>query len=257
MFMFEINKKSFGEFISMLRKEKSMTQKELASRLLVSDKAVSKWETGNSMSDITLLVPLAEVLEVTVTKLLECKRIEKKDFLDTDRTDEIVKKVITLSEEEQNLFRMNRKKRLVFFVPIVAVACVEAILLQVCAQFKNVPADNLYLFTVIGILCGCYFWIFAKEKIPAYYDQNKVTAYSDGVFRMNLVSTSINNSNWKYILQVGRIWSVVCMVVLPLLYFLLKVFLSDIAGRTGEYALIIICIAGLFVPMHVVAKKYE
>lgn len=255
--MFEINKKSFGEFISMLRKEKSMTQKELASRLLVSDKAVSKWETGNSMSDITLLVPLAEVLEVTVTKLLECKRIEKKDFLDTDRTDEIVKKVITLSEEEQNLFRMNRKKRLVFFVPIVAVACVEAILLQVCAQFKNVPADNLYLFTVIGILCGCYFWIFAKEKIPAYYDQNKVTAYSDGVFRMNLVSTSINNSNWKYILQVGRIWSVVCMVVLPLLYFLLKVFLSDIAGRTGEYALIIICIAGLFVPMHVVAKKYE
>lgn len=255
--MFEINKKSFGEFISMLRKEKSMTQKELASRLLVSDKAVSKWETGNSMPDITLLVPLAEVLEVTVTELLECKRIEKKDFLDTDRTDEIVKKVITLSEEEQNLFRMNRKKRLVFFVPIVAVACVEAILLQVCAQFKNVPADNLYLFTVIGILCGCYFWIFAKEKIPAYYDQNKVTAYSDGVFRMNLVSTSINNSNWKYILQVGRIWSVVCMVVLPLLYFLLKVFLSDIAGRTGEYALIIICIAGLFVPMHVVAKKYE
>jgi len=209
------------------------------------------------MPDITLLVPLAEVLEVTVTELLECKRIEKKDFLDTDRTDEIVKKVITLSEEEQNLFRMNRKKRLVFFVPIVAVACVEAILLQVCAQFKNVPADNLYLFTVIGILCGCYFWIFAKEKIPAYYDQNKVTAYSDGVFRMNLVSTSINNSNWKYILQVGRIWSVVCMVVLPLLYFLLKVFLSDIAGRTGEYALIIICIAGLFVPMHVVAKKYE
>ena len=83
---------------------------------------------------------------------------------------------------------MNRKKRLVFFVPIVAVACVEAILLQVCAQFKNVPADNLYLFAVIGILCGCYFWIFAKEKIPAYYDQNKVTAYSDGVFRMNLVS---------------------------------------------------------------------
>ena len=48
--MFEINKKSFGEFISMLRKEKSMTQKELASRLLVSDKAVSKWETGVSQT---------------------------------------------------------------------------------------------------------------------------------------------------------------------------------------------------------------
>lgn len=76
----------------MLRKEKSMTQKELASRLLVSDKAVSKWETGNSMLDIILLVPLADVLEVTVTELPECKRIEKTDSLDADRTDEIVKK---------------------------------------------------------------------------------------------------------------------------------------------------------------------
>ncbi len=255
--MFEIDKKSFGEFISMLRKEKSMTQKDLASRLLVSDKAVSKWETGNSMPDITLLVPLAEVLEVTVTELLECKRIEKTDSIDADRTDEIVKKVITLSEEEQDLFRMNRKKRLIFFVPILAVSCVETLLLQVWAQLKSVPTDNLYLFAVIGIICGCYFWIFAKEKIPTYYDQNKVTAYSDGVFRMNLVGTSINNSNWKYILQVGRIWSVACMVVLPLLYFLVEIFLSDIVGRTGEYALIIICIAGLFVPMHVVAKKYE
>ena len=110
---------------------------------------------------------------------------------------------------------------------------------------------------MIGILCGCYFWIFAKEKIPAYYDQNKVTAYSDGVFRMNLVGTSINNSNWKYILQVGRIWSVACMVILPLLYFGLKVFLSDAVGRTGEYVLIAIWVAGLFVPLHVVAKKYE
>lgn len=255
--MFEIDKKSFGEFISMLRKEKSMTQKELASRLLVSDKAVSKWETGNSMPDITLLVPLAEVLEVTVTELLECKRIEKTDSIDADRTDEIVKKVITLSEEEQNLFRLNRKKRLLFFIPILAVTCVETFLLQMWAQLKSVPTDNLYLFAVIGIICGFYFWIFAKEKIPAYYDQNKVTAYSDGVFRMNLVGTSINNSNWKYILQVGRIWSIACMVVLPLLYFLFEVFLSDTVGRTGEYALIIICIAGLFVPMHVVAKKYE
>lgn len=64
-------------------------------------------------------------------------------------------------------------------------------------------------------------------------------------------------SNWKYILQVGRIWSVAGMVVLPLLYFLLTVFLSDIVGRPGEYVLIVVWIIGLFAPVHVVAKKYE
>lgn len=75
-------------------------------------------------------------------------------------------------------------------------------------KLKTLRQATIFNMVVIGIICGCYFWIFAKEKIPAYYDQNKVTAYSDGVFRMNLVGTSIKNSNWKYILQVGRIWSI-------------------------------------------------
>ena len=48
--MFEIDKKKFGEFVAILRKEKAMTQKDLAAKLLVSDKAISKWETGVSQS---------------------------------------------------------------------------------------------------------------------------------------------------------------------------------------------------------------
>ena len=47
--MFEIDKKKFGAFVSELRKEKGYTQKELAQKLLISDKAVSKWETGGSL----------------------------------------------------------------------------------------------------------------------------------------------------------------------------------------------------------------
>lgn len=48
--MFEIDKENFGSFLAQLRKEKGYTQKELAGQLLVSDKAVSKWETGVSHS---------------------------------------------------------------------------------------------------------------------------------------------------------------------------------------------------------------
>ena len=59
-----------GPFIRQLRKERHMTQKELASRLNVTDKAVSKWELGTSLPDVALLLPLAEALGVSVTELL-------------------------------------------------------------------------------------------------------------------------------------------------------------------------------------------
>lgn len=48
--MYEIDKKLLGAFIAELRKEKGFTQKELAEKLFLSDKAISKWETGGSLS---------------------------------------------------------------------------------------------------------------------------------------------------------------------------------------------------------------
>jgi len=56
--MFDIDKQRFGEFLAALRREKGLTQKELAQRLYLSDKAVSKWESGLSLPDVTLLIPL-------------------------------------------------------------------------------------------------------------------------------------------------------------------------------------------------------
>ena len=47
--MYELDRKKFGAFISELRKEKGYTQKDLAQKLLISDKAISKWETGVSL----------------------------------------------------------------------------------------------------------------------------------------------------------------------------------------------------------------
>ena len=69
--MYELDKAAFGHFLAQLRREKGMTQKELAATLYVSDKAVSKWERGLSVPDISLLVPLAEQLNVTVAELLQ------------------------------------------------------------------------------------------------------------------------------------------------------------------------------------------
>lgn len=68
---------NIGKFIAQLRKEKKMTQKELANQLHITDKAVSKWERGLSCPDISLLNPIADILGVTTSKLLNGQKNEQ------------------------------------------------------------------------------------------------------------------------------------------------------------------------------------
>lgn len=72
-----------GALIAARRKALGMTQKQLAERLLVSDKAVSKWENGASYPEVTLLPPLAQVLGITVDELLEGVVRGKEEAADT------------------------------------------------------------------------------------------------------------------------------------------------------------------------------
>jgi len=69
--------KKIGRFIAENRKEKNLTQKELAEKLGVSDKTVSRWENGNYMPDLALLQPLSEELGISLNELLSGEHIEK------------------------------------------------------------------------------------------------------------------------------------------------------------------------------------
>ena len=66
-----MSNKTFGEMISSLRKEKNMTQAQLAEKLGVSNKAVSKWETGKCMTDYSVVEALCGELEITVAELMD------------------------------------------------------------------------------------------------------------------------------------------------------------------------------------------
>ena len=97
--MYELDKAAFGSFLAQLRREKGMTQRELAADLYVSDKAVSKWERGLSVPDISLLVPLAEILNVTVAELLQGRRVEEEQRFTREETEELIRKALTFSAE--------------------------------------------------------------------------------------------------------------------------------------------------------------
>ncbi len=71
-------KKTLGDVIAETRKQRGMTQLDLAERMGVTDKAVSKWERNLSCPDISSLPKLSEVLEISVDELMQIKEAEKK-----------------------------------------------------------------------------------------------------------------------------------------------------------------------------------
>lgn len=107
--MYELNKIAFGSFLAQLRREKGMTQKELAACLYVSDKAVSKWERGLSVPDISLLVPLAEQLNVTVAELLQGCRVEEEQRFTREETEELIRKALIFRQNRRNAARPARR----------------------------------------------------------------------------------------------------------------------------------------------------
>ena len=75
-----MDQEKIGKFIAKLRKEKNMTQNELAQKLGITDRAISKWEIGRGMPDLSLLTPLCEILGVSINELLSGERLEKKNY---------------------------------------------------------------------------------------------------------------------------------------------------------------------------------
>ena len=72
-----------GKYIASLRKEKKLTQQQLGDKLFVTDKAVSKWERGLSLPDITILEKLADELDTDIYNILQ---VEKKNNIDIEKT---------------------------------------------------------------------------------------------------------------------------------------------------------------------------
>ncbi len=75
-----MNQEKTGKFIAELRKGKNMTQIDLADKLGITDRAISKWENGRGLPDISLLIPLCEILDISINELLSGERLDKKDY---------------------------------------------------------------------------------------------------------------------------------------------------------------------------------
>ena len=94
-----------GEFISTVRNEHNMTQKDLAEKLGVSNKTVSKWENGNCMPDYSIIKPLCKELEITVSELMDG---EEKDDIRENAEDMrimfLLRRVYSLEKQNKTIY---------------------------------------------------------------------------------------------------------------------------------------------------------
>ena len=89
-----MNQEKIGKFIAQKRKSKKLTQEQLAEKLGVSTNAVSKWERGLCLMDMSLLKPLSKILDVTINEILSGEEIKQEDII--NKTDENIVKLTEL-----------------------------------------------------------------------------------------------------------------------------------------------------------------
>lgn len=181
--MYELDKAAFGHFLAQLRREKGMTQRELAATLYVSDKAVSKWERGLSVPDISLLVPLAEQLNVTVAELLQGRRVEEEQRFTREETEDLIRKALTFSAEPPERRQARTKK----YLPVYVICCVLGVA-EALAVWAAGLADIegalalLIIGVVFGVVYGAYAMFWMAETLPRYYDENRICNFAQGAF---------------------------------------------------------------------------
>ena len=255
--IYQMDNVKFGEFIAELRREKQWTQKELASRLFISDKAVSKWERGLSMPNVSMLIPMAEIFGVTVTELLRGERLEADSALNRDEVEKLVTCSVDMSLREENSRRKLRKRWTGIYGAVLCIVAIEIILFRFLGFTWNDMADSMLPYTGILLVFGGWFCIFSRETLPAYYDDNKIHFVSDGLLRLNMPGLHFNNSNWPYILNGARVWSCAGAVLLPVVGFILWRLYGNELWVVTRLIVPLVFALGIFIPMYIFGKKYE
>lgn len=181
----------FGAFIAQLRREQGLTQKELADKLNVTDKAVSKWETAKGFPDVKLLEPLAQALGVSLVELMQGKRQET-DTLTVAEAGAVVSQAMGQSE------RTTARRYLRLFRWFLTAFCGLCLLLLT-------PQAFIYI----------TFWRMSRQWAPADATEIGVIGGADGPTAIITASRPTNHLLLDLFLQIGLplILLIVCVVL--------------------------------------------
>ena len=155
-----------GRFIAESRKKVKLTQIQLAEKLGITDKAISKWETGKSMPDTAIMLQLCDILEISVNELLSGEKISMEN---TNQKNEQL--LLDMSKE------LERKNKTVWVsMWVIMIISMTALFAGILVAAFLIPEGVWQLVTIIGIcivfLIPCFYALKLEVSVGAYKCKN-------------------------------------------------------------------------------------
>ena len=164
-----------GLFISQCRKDKKLTQQDLADLLNVSNRAVSKWETGKNLPETSIMEELCKVLDISITELFNGERaLDEKEEIDDKEKDTINNEVsleLSVKDIKDSIdyqWRLFQIKGYLIIWGIVSVLCL-LLIFPTCLDNPKFLLTSLLIAFIFIVVFGIYF---GSYSIYAYF-QNK------------------------------------------------------------------------------------
>ena len=191
----------FGAFLQARRKELGMTQADLAEKLYVTDKAVSRWERGVGFPDIKLLQPLADALDISIVELMHGEKIEKE--LSREEASTLVSDTMQQIETQRQL---NWKRKLLLYTGYVLIFAAYMVVHQVAYMRSLEP-----------------WWL----GIPLIFISIYGFQYGTRALRAILTGTKFQSVSIKEISMTPKMWVAVAVMFLSLAVLLFAIIKLD------------------------------
>jgi len=186
-----------GRFIAECRKENGITQMQLAEKLGITDRAVSKWETGKSMPDASIMLALCGELKITVNDLLNGEKITMENY--NEKAEQMLLEMAKQKEEADRRF-LSLEILIGIFSVILLLGCTG---IAAFVQMESWARAVLIVAGFVLCLTGCGFCL-RIEQIAGYYECAKCHHKYIPAYKSVLWAMHVNRTRYMKCPKCGR-----------------------------------------------------
>lgn len=203
-----MNQTEIGQFIASCRREKELTQAQLAEKLNITDRAVSKWETGKSIPDSSIMLELCEILGITVNELLSGERVGVENAENYQKKAD--ENLIALKRRDEN----NLSKNMIVFILFSAALAIGIVVCAIC----DIAISGTFTWSPIPVSSIIFAWVvcFPVIILGKRGIAGSLTALSIFIFPYLYILGELVEV--REVFSIGAVMSVISIVYLWLIF---------------------------------------